>query len=246
MIKGVPLMVSSDISPLIPNPRELALMKLTLPFAALATAFGCLMTFATGAVLADSPAADADGFVSLFDGKTLDGWKPSEENPDSFSVVDGKIKVAGPRAHLFYVGDQAPFTNFHFVADVMTTPGANSGLYLRTQYQASGWPKYGYECQVNASHSDPKRSSSLYDVVNVGEPPIKDNEWYRQEIIVEGRRIRLLINGEVMVDYTEPEDKPAFSNDFERRLGQPGTFAIQAHDPQSVAYFRNLKVKPLD
>ncbi len=219
------------------------MMKISCSFAAALSLVG-LLTFASVPAAADSP--DADGFVSLFDGKTLDGWKPSEENPGSFTVEDGKIKVDGPRAHLFYDGEHGPFSNFHFVADVMTTPGSNSGLYLRTQYQPSGWPKYGYECQVNASHGDPKRSSSLYDVVNVGEPPIKDNEWYRQEIIVEGRRIRLLINGEVMVDYTEPENKEAFSNDFERRLGAPGTFAIQAHDPQSVAYFRNLKVKKLD
>lgn len=219
-------------------------MKMFLSHCAVALGLSCLLGFASSSALAAD--ADADGFVSLFDGKTLDGWKPSEENPDSFTVEDGKIKVAGPRAHLFYAGDLAPFENFHFVADVMTTPGANSGLYLRTRYQPSGWPKYGYECQVNASHGDPKRSSSLYDVVTVGEPPIKDNEWYRQEIIVEGRRVRLLINGEVMVDYTEPENKPAESDSFERRLGGPGTFAIQAHDPESVAYFRNLKVKKLD
>ena len=45
-----------------------------------------------------------DEWISLFDGKSLDGWKASE-NPETFSVEDGMIVVHGPRAHLFYVGD---------------------------------------------------------------------------------------------------------------------------------------------
>lgn len=193
---------------------------------------------------ADGPTDEA-GFVSLFDGQSLEGWKKSEENPDSLRVEDGMIVIDGPRAHLFYVGELAPFKNFHFITEVKTTPGSNSGLYFHTRYQPSGWPKFGHECQVNVTHGDPKRTSSLYNIVNIAKPPVKDNEWYRQEIIVEGQRIRLILNGETMVDYTEPEGKPAESNEFERRLGE-GTFAIQAHDPDSKVYFRNLRVKKLD
>src|SRR6202041_129960 len=50
---------------------------------------------------ADSPSDD--GWINLFDGKTLDGWKASDE-PGTFSVEDGKIVVHGPRSHLYYVG----------------------------------------------------------------------------------------------------------------------------------------------
>jgi hypothetical protein len=185
-----------------------------------------------------------EGFKPLFDGKSLDGWKKSAENPDSFLVEDGKIVATGERAHLFYVGDLGPVKNFHFKAEVMTTPGSNSGLYFHTKYQESGWPVHGYECQVNVTHKDPKRTSSLYGVENIAAPPVKDNEWYTQEIIVQGRNIKLILNGETMVDYTEPENKQPESAQFERRLGE-GTFAIQAHDPNSTCYFRNLRVKPL-
>ncbi len=152
--------------------------------------------------------------------------------------------ISGERAHLFYDGELAPLKNFHFKAEVMTTPGSNSGIYFHTKYQADGWPKYGYECQVNVTHKDPKKSSSLYSVENIADPPVKDNEWYTQEIVVQGRNIKLILNGETMVDYTEPESKAAESDQFERRLGE-GTFAIQAHDPASKAYFRNIRVKPL-
>jgi hypothetical protein len=191
------------------------------------------------------PPASEQGFVSLFDGKSLSGWKKAEENPDSWKVTDGKLMCDGARCHLFYTGDAAPFKNFHFKAEVMTTKGSNAGIYFHTKYQATGWPKYGYECQVNVSHSDPKKTSSLYGVENIADPGVKDDQWYTQEIIVTGKRIQLIVNGKTLVDYTEPENQQAFSKDFERRLSE-GTFALQAHDPKSVVYFRNLRVKKLD
>ncbi|MFK7736608.1 MAG: DUF1080 domain-containing protein [Pirellulaceae bacterium] len=182
-------------------------------------------------------------WVDMFDGKSMEGWKVNE-SPDSWQVKDGMLVCVGPRAHLFYVGSEQSFENFHFKADVKTTKGSNSGIYFHTKFQDSGWPKYGYECQVNITHKDPKKSSGLYGVKDVADPPAKDGEWYTQEIIVTGKRVQLKIDGKTLVDYTEPESKDAFSKDFERRLGK-GTFALQAHDPDSVVYFKNLKVKRL-
>ena len=186
-----------------------------------------------------------DGFMPLFDGKSLSGWKVAEENPQSWKVVDGQLVCEGPRCHLFYDGELAPFKNFHFIAEVKTTPGSNAGIYFHTKYQATDWPKQGFECQVNVSHKDPKKTSSLYAVVNVADPGVKDNEWYTQEIIVRGKNIILKVNGKTMVDYTEAEGQKAASKQFERLLGE-GTFALQAHDPDSKVYFRNLRVKKLD
>jgi len=186
-----------------------------------------------------------DGFVSIFNGKNTDGWKLAEENPGSWKVQDGMLVCEGDRCHLFYEGDLAPFKDFHFVAEVMTTPGSNAGIYFHTKYQPKDWPRFGYECQVNISHTDPKKTSSLYGVENVADPGLRDNEWYTQEIIVKDRHIELKVNGKTMVDYTEPKGKQAASANFERRLGE-GTFALQAHDPKSKVYFRNLRVKKLD
>ncbi|TWU03287.1 hypothetical protein Pla100_02050 [Neorhodopirellula pilleata] len=64
----------------------------------------------------------------------------------------------------------------------MTTPGSNAGIYFHTKYQDEGWPKQGYECQVNITHHDPKKTSSLYGVVNVDDPGLVDNVWCTQEI----------------------------------------------------------------
>lgn len=181
-----------------------------------------------------------DGFISLFDGKSLEGWKVGE-NADSFSVKDGMIIANGPCAHLFYVGDveNHNFTNFHFKADVKTTKGSNSGLYFHTKFQESGWPSIGYEVQVNQTHGDPKKSSGLYGVKDVFKTPVKDGEWYTQEIIVQGKRIITKINGKTMVDFTEPDGVTGG-----RKLSS-GTFAIQAHDPNSLVMFKNIMVKPL-
>jgi len=185
--------------------------------------------------------AKEDGWIPLFNGKNLDGWKVNE-NKETFSVGDGTIVVRGNRSHLFYAGpvEKANFKNFEFKADVMTQPGANSGIYFHTAYQASGWPKVGYECQVNQSHGDPKKTGGLYNVVDVFKAPANDKEWYTQHIIVKGKHIVVKINDKVIVDYTEPED-------LERR--QPrlssGTFALQGHDPRSIVHYKNIMVKPL-
>lgn len=185
-----------------------------------------------------------EGFVSLFDGKTLNGWKINE-NESSWEVVDGTIVCKGDRSHLFYVGDEKPFKNFHFKAEVKTEKNSNSGIYFHTKFQESGWPKYGFECQVNNSYnSDPRRTSSLYSVKDVLEPAAKDGVWYTQEIIVQDKKVTLIVDGKVIVEYDEPADQKA-GKDFTRILDE-GTFALQAHDPGSRVAFRNLQVKRLD
>jgi len=198
------------------------------------------VAFSTVCCAAFAFAEDKDGWICLFDGKTLDGWKVGA-NSDSFKVEDGVLVVFGPRAHLFYDGDVEDhhFKNFHFKADVMTTPGSNSGLYFHTKFQEDGWPEAGYEVQVNISHGDPKKTSGLYGVQDVFDPLVKDNEWYTQEIIVRGRHIVTKVNGKTLVDFTEPEGVRG-----PRKVSR-GTFAVQAHDPKSKIYIKNIMVKPL-
>ncbi|MBA4166233.1 MAG: DUF1080 domain-containing protein [Chitinophagaceae bacterium] len=185
------------------------------------------------------------GWLSLFDGKTLTGWKVGDR-PESFKVVDGAIVVNGSTAHLFYDGDikNHIFKNFEFKARVMTTPGSNSGIYFHTTFQQSGWPDKGFEVQVNNSHSDWKRTGGLYDVKDVREVYAKDNEWFTEYIKVVGKHVIIKINDKQVVDYTEPEGaKPPEGHPG--RMISNGTFALQAHDPKSKVYFKDIMVKPL-
>ena len=193
-----------------------------------------------------APAADKDGWFSLFDGKTLDGWKVNTENPATFKVEDGCIVTNGPRTHLFYAGpvQNANFKNFEFQCQVMTFPGSNSGVYFHTEYQDKGWPVKGYECQVNNTHSDPKKTGGLYAIKDCMEAPAKDNEWFTYYIKVEGKHAIIKINGKVTADFTEP-DGYAPPKGMEGRKISSGTFAIQGHDPKSKVMFKDIKVKPL-
>ena len=186
-----------------------------------------------------------EGWVSLFDGKDLDGWKAAE-SPATFAVRDGMIVVNGPRGHLFYTGDVAKhdFKDFEFRCDVMTTPGSNSGVFIHTRYQDTDWPKQGYEVQVNQTHADPQKTAGLYDVDKVLKTPAEDGKWFTLEIIVRGKRIITKVDGKTQVDYTEPET-PERSADRTGRVLSSGTFALQGHDPKSKVYFANIMVKPL-
>ena len=205
---------------------------------ALTTSLLITLSLAAGTQLG---AADNDGWIALFNGKNLDGWKVGT-HADSFKVQDGMIVVNGPTGHLFYNGKvkNHNFKNFHLKVDIKTTPGSNSGIYFHTKYQESGWPKIGYECQVNQTHGDPKKSSGLYGARDVFKTVVKDNEWYTQEIIVKGKHIVTKINGKTLVDYVEPDHVAGT-----RKLSS-GTFAIQAHDPKSKVFVKNIMVKPLD
>ncbi len=191
-------------------------------------------------------------WISLFDGETFTGWKPNE-NPNTWWVENGEMVCRGERSHLFYVGDVADhdFINFELSLDVKSKPHSNSGVYVHTQWQDEGWPAAGYEAQVwNTTvrypdgYTEHKMSGSIYAVQNVWKAVVADNEWYNFRIKVTGNRIRTYINGELIADYSEPEqvyreeDKPL-------RFLSSGTFALQGHDPGSQVHFKNIKVKVL-
>jgi hypothetical protein len=192
-----------------------------------------------------SPKPDKNGFISLFDGKTLDGWQASDK-PGTFTIENGAIVVHGPRSHLYYVGpvQNHDFKNFEWKADVMTTAGSNSGMYFHTAWQETGWPAKGYEVQVNSTHTDTIRTSSLYNIKNVTDSPSKDDEWFTQTVIVRGKNVTIKVNDKVMVEYTEPDnvERPA---DMAGRKLSSGTFALQGHDPKSKVLYKNIMVKPL-
>src|SRR5262249_49273734 len=130
------------------------------------------------------------------------------------------------------------YTNFEYKVDCMTTEGSNSGLYIHTKYQDS-FPDAGYEVQVNQTQGDPVKSGSLYNVVKLYSSPVKDDEWYTYHITVQANQITVRNNDKVLYQYDEPEGR---SGPCKLRKG---TFAIQAHDPKSVASYKNTKLKPL-
>ena len=153
-----------------------------------ATAIASLLSSASalsrGCAAPPPPDPDA-GWVSLFDGQSLEGWKASE-NAESFTVADGAITCDGPRSHLFYVGsgEAADFRNFELETEVLARKGANSGIYFHTAFQEDDWPGQGFEIQVNNSqerHGDyleTKKTGSLYGYRNLYKAMGPDDEWF--------------------------------------------------------------------
>jgi hypothetical protein len=207
-----------------------------------------------GFVLASCAVAQAQDWVPLQDGKSLAGWQPAE-NPKTWVVEDGVFVSRGERSHLFYVGKvgKHDFKNFELSAEVMTSPGANSGIYVHTKLQGPGWPEAGYELQVINSNPpaekmngyvEHKMTGSIYAVRNTWIAPVRDGDWFNYRIRVVGKTIQTFINGNLVCEYAEPEN--AFRpEDKKGRLLGSGTFALQAHDPGSVVKFRDIKVKIL-
>lgn len=192
------------------------------------------------------------GWVELFDGASLKGWKASGA-AQAWRVEDGMLLGDGPVSHLFYAGDVngAVFKNFELEAEVWTRPGCNSGIYFHTVFQQEGFPKKGFEVQVNNTalgeglYRERKRTGSLYGIRNVYKQLANDEEWFRLQIAVRGKSVQVRVNGILTVDYVEPT--PAFvppSQETERFLDK-GTFALQCHDPGSKVRCRNIRVRPL-
>ena len=199
-----------------------------------------LLTLALVIILsisASAQKANSDGWINLFDGKSFAGWKVSE-HPNTFTVADGMIVAFGDRAHLFYDGtvNNHSFKNFEFKAQVMTTPGSNSGIFIHTTYQEEGWPSKGYEIQVNNTHTDWRKTGSIYAIQDVKEAPAKDDEWFTEHIIVQGSKITVKINEKVINEYTVPAEGSRLSS---------GTFALQGHDPKSKVFYKDIMVKVL-
>lgn len=187
----------------------------------------------------------SNGWISLFDGKSLDGWNASDM-PGTFSVENGCIKVAGPTSHLFYEGSvmNHNFKNFEFKAQVMTRPGSNSGIYFHTEYQQKSFPDKGFEVQVNNSHTDWKRTGGLYDIKDTREVYVKDDVWFTEYIHVEGNHVIVKINDTVVTDWTQPDGFVPPKGHAGRVISN-GTFALQGHDPKSIIFFKDIMVKPL-
>jgi len=208
-----------------------------------------LLLAAPAAARSFAQASDSESgppWIPLFDGKSLEGWKASEHE-GTFSVVDGQIRVNGMRSHLFYTGPvhAADFKNFEFSADVMTRPGANSGIYFHTAFQPTGFPAAGFEVQVaNSYKGDNKKTGSLYAVRNVHKQLVNDDEWFTMNILVRGKQVEIRVNNMLVVDYIEPDPPFRADANFQRVLNH-GTFALQGHDPGSTAFFKNIRVRPL-
>ncbi|MDR1385369.1 MAG: DUF1080 domain-containing protein [Planctomycetaceae bacterium] len=184
-----------------------------------------------------------ENWTSLFDGKSLDGWKASESQT-TWSAVDGALVPNGARSHLFYDGDVADhhFKNFELKLQFKLEGKSNSGLFFHTEFSDAGSPPKGYEVQINSSDKETRKTGSLFAVRGIYVDFVKNETWADLRLKVTGRRIQVKVNGVLLADYVEPENAPRTRKG---RILSSGTFALQAHDPETHVAYRNIAVKIL-
>jgi hypothetical protein len=206
------------------------------------TLIGLLLAAATAAAGDDAKPA-ANGFVQLFNGKDLTGWKTHPDDKGCiWEVKDGAITAHGSAGHLF--SERGDYEDFIYRIEARINDGGNSGQYFRAPYKKS-FPTY-YEAQINATHSDPIKTGSLYPHFNrnlteeqkkkilVFKAPHKPNEWFTQEVTAIGNHIVIKVNGQTTVDFVDETNK-----------SMKGHFAIQHHDPTCKVEVRKVEVKEL-
>lgn len=153
--------------------------------------------------LADEKLPIEEGFVSLFDGKTLRGWKGS----DGYQVEDGKlVSTQGGHGNLL---TEKEYGNFVLRFDFRLTPGANNGLGIRCPFRAEGNLHIdGIELQILDDSAEKYATlqpyqyhGSVYGVVAAKRGSLKPaGEWNSQEVTVQGRQIKVIVNGTTIVD----------------------------------------------
>ena len=206
--------------------------KLWLAATAAFLGLGLLIVPAPRAFAAD----DDKGWTSLFNGKDIDGWEAYDAKgrqndvSKNWEVKDGKIVSHGTASHLF--SPKGDYKNFRYRAEVKISDHGNSGMYFRTA-KGPGFPN-GYEAQVNSTHSDPLRTGTLYKFVPVKKMLVPPDTWFTQEIEAVGNHIKIWVNGEMVVDFTDTK------NTFKE-----GYFAFQQHDPGGSVQIRKIEVKEL-
>ena len=186
--------------------------------------------------------------TSLFDGHSLDGWKAGEHSK-SFRVEDGNIVAAGPRATLFYTGrgGNGNFKNFDLKVEVLTRPGACSGIHFHTQFQSHGPLKSGFKVQINNVYAgegddlDRRKTGSLYGIRDIYKAMVNDDEWFEVRVQVRDKQAQVWLNGTPIVDYIEPA-QPADSS--VPTLGH-GAIALECCGDVPKVSFRNLVFKAL-
>ena len=218
-----------------------------IPFLALSIA---------GLMFPADPAPAAEGWLELFNGKDLAGWKANAD-PGAFTIVDGTLKAHAThpknRGHLFYTGTHADgletFTNFELEAVVRGEPDSNSGIFFHTDMETRDGVlhlKNGYEVQLNSSAKEKRKTGSLYDVVDLTASPIDDTQWFTVRIRVEAKRIQVWLNDARVVEYAEPENVERSPQRVGRVIrAEGGAIALQAHDDRSTFYFKSIRIRRL-
>jgi len=195
-------------------------------------------------------AADEPGFVPIFNGKDLSGWTIRGQYGPGYVVEDGKIVCpADGGGNLF---TEKEYANFILRFEFKLNEGSNNGIGIRAPYEGDAAYK-GMEIQI-LDHDAPvyrgklrpaQYHGSIYDVVAAKTGYLKPTgEWNGEEIIADGRHIKVTLNGTVIVDANLDEvTDPAVLKKHPGLARTTGHIGLLGH--HSRVEFRNMRVREL-
>lgn len=197
---------------------------------------------------AGSLAAGEKGFQPLFNGKDLSGWEAVGGSADNWKVEDGLLICTGEKGS-HWLSTTKEYANFELHVEFKVPPGGNSGVFLRSPREGNG-AFDGMEIQILDDYTErfgklkpTQYTGSLYDVV-AAEPRVtkQAGEWQTMDILCDGDRVKVTINGTVVVD-TKTSDHP---DSFEKHPGlkrTSGYIGLQNHS--SRLDFRKVEIREL-
>lgn len=201
-------------------------------------------------VFSNSKVEDEKGFVSLFDGKSLQGWRLVRGHGPGYIVKDGTLVCPADGGGNLYT--EKEYANFIFRFEFKVEPGGNNGVGIRAPYDGDA-AYQGMEIQILDDQHEKYRGKikseqhhgSVYDVIPARTGYLKPaGEWNTEEIMANGSRIRVSLNGVIILDadlniVNEPEvhkKHPGLKN-------KTGHIGFLGHG--SLVEFRNIRIKQL-
>ena len=209
-------------------------------------------------------ASSKPGFVPIFNGRNLDGWQGIGGDTTSYFLNDEGELVCNEtgKVHIFTVKEYA---NFVLRLEIKLDPGGNNGIGIRTKvskqphlegseiqvlddpYYVRGLPREGKDPKTWVPLKNYQHHGSIYGVVPARPGHLKPaGEWNQQEIVCDGRRVKITLNGVVIVDANLAEVKPIDGLVHPGLNYTQGHIGLHAHGNYGAkVYFRNLRIKEL-
>lgn len=207
--------------------------------------------------------ANEEGFVPIFNSKNLDGWQGIGGDTSSYCVENGELicKDTG-KVHIFTTKE---FSNFILRLEIKMDPGGNNGVGIRDKvskqphlegneiqvlddpYYVRGIPREGKEPKDWVPLKDYQHHGSLYGVMPAKTGQLKPTgQWNQEEIVCDGRRVKVTLNGVVIVDTDLDKVKPIDSHEHPGLFHEKGFIGLHAHGNYGAkVYFRNMRIKEL-
>ena len=191
------------------------------------------------------PAAD---WKQLFNGKDMNGWE--HVGPGQFVLEDGMLKTEGGMGLLWYKGEKFGNCTVKVVFKTVSTPGANSGVYIRMEEPPKD-PWYGvhngYEVQIDGQADEWHATGAIYSLSKIDKLVQKPTgEWNTMEITLKGPETIVRLNGQVINDFKQGQPVPERKQWYEPVRGprpDSGYIGLQNHDGRSVVMFKEISVK---